>query len=69
MWLPPAGLAILTREVFAYREAPLGVARIPTLFRPHSSALALDAADGVIDGRYYGRPIATTQRVTSNAYR
>lgn len=27
-----------------------------------STARALDAADGVIDGRYYGRPIVETSR-------
>jgi hypothetical protein len=29
----------------------------PTSFAPSSNALALDAADGVIDGRHFGRPI------------
>ena len=30
------------------------------MYGPRSSALALDAGDGVIDGKYYGSPIVST---------
>lgn len=37
-------------------SAPLIRSAVPSVI-PGGNALALDAADGVIDGRYYGRPI------------
>mmetsp|Transcript_146187 Transcript_146187/g.255306 ORF Transcript_146187/g.255306 Transcript_146187/m.255306 type:complete len:291 (-) Transcript_146187:308-1180(-) len=48
-----------------YRD--LGLTYPPRTISTGSSALALDAADGVIDGKYYGHGIATSRPVTTYA--